>query len=32
LYFSHQLAVGDAYDLARVIRQALEKTNTWFSR
>jgi hypothetical protein len=32
LYFSHQLAVGDAYDLARVIRRALEKTNTRFSR
>jgi hypothetical protein len=31
LYFSHQLAVGDAYDLARVIRRALEKTNTKFS-
>jgi hypothetical protein len=31
LYFSHQLAVGDAYDLARVIRRALEKTNTRFS-
>jgi hypothetical protein len=28
LYFSHQLAVGDAYELARVIRRALEKTNT----
>lgn len=31
LYFSHQLAVGDAYELARVIRRALEKTNTKFS-
>jgi hypothetical protein len=31
LYFSHQLAVGDAYDLARAIRRALEKTNTKFS-
>jgi hypothetical protein len=31
LYFSHQLAVGDAYELARAIRQALEKTNTGFS-
>jgi hypothetical protein len=31
LFFSHQLAVGDAYYLARVIRQALEKTNTKFS-
>jgi hypothetical protein len=28
LYFSHQLAVGNAYELARVIRHALEKTNT----
>jgi hypothetical protein len=32
LYFSHQLAVGNAYELARVIRRALEKTNTMFSR
>jgi hypothetical protein len=31
LYFSHQLAVGDAYELARVIRRALEKTNAKFS-
>ena len=31
LYFSHQLAVGNAYELARVIRRALEKTNTMFS-
>lgn len=31
LYFSHQLAVGDAYELARVIRRALERTNTLFS-
>jgi hypothetical protein len=30
LYFSHQLAVGDAYDLARKIRKALERTNTRF--
>lgn len=30
LYFSHQLAVGDAYALARAIRMALEKTNTEF--
>jgi hypothetical protein len=30
LYFSHQLAVGDAYDLARKIRNALEHTNTKF--
>jgi hypothetical protein len=32
LYFSHQLAVGDACDLARVVRRALEKTNTRFAR
>ena len=31
LYFSHQLAVGDAYDLARKIRKALERTNSKFS-
>lgn len=30
LYFSHQLAVGDAYDLARKIRKGLERTNTKF--
>jgi hypothetical protein len=30
LYFSHQLAVGDAYELARAIRRSLEKTNTEF--
>ena len=30
LYFSHQLAVGDAYDLARKIRKGLELTNTKF--
>jgi len=30
LYFSHQLAVGDAYDLARKIRKGLEGTNTEF--
>lgn len=30
LYFSHQLAVGDAYDLARAVRKGLEKTNTDF--
>ena len=30
LYFSHQLAVGDAYDLARKIRKGLEGTNTRF--
>lgn len=30
LYFSHQLAVGDAYDLARKIRNGLERTNTKF--
>jgi len=30
LYFSHQLAVGDAYELARKIRKALERTNTKF--
>jgi hypothetical protein len=31
LYFSHQLAVGDAYALAQAIRQGLEKTNTNFT-
>ncbi|MGZ5787115.1 MAG: DUF1259 domain-containing protein [Ramlibacter sp.] len=30
LYFSHQLAVGDAYALARAIRHSLEHTNTAF--
>jgi hypothetical protein len=30
LYFSHQLAVGDAYQLARAIRRSLERTNTQF--
>jgi hypothetical protein len=30
LYFSHQLAVGDAYALAHAIRLALERTNTAF--
>lgn len=30
LYFSHQLAVGDAYDLARKIRRGLERTNSKF--
>jgi hypothetical protein len=30
LYFSHQLAVGDAYALAGAIRLALERTNTDF--
>jgi hypothetical protein len=32
LYFSHQLAVGDAYDLAGRIRQALDLTNTKFKK
>ncbi|MGZ5198455.1 MAG: DUF1259 domain-containing protein [Telluria sp.] len=31
LYFSHQLAVGDAYVLAQAIRRSLENTNTAFS-
>jgi hypothetical protein len=30
LYFSHQLAVGDAYALARAIRNGLERTNARF--
>jgi len=30
LYFSHQLAVGDAYDLAQKIRRGLERTNAKF--
>jgi hypothetical protein len=30
LYFSHQLAVGDPYQLARAIRRSLERTNTHF--
>jgi hypothetical protein len=30
LYFSHQLAVGDAYALARAVRRGLEKTNADF--
>lgn len=30
LYFSHQLAVGDAYELARAIRRGLDRTNTRF--
>lgn len=30
LYFSHQLAIGDAYELARKIRKGLERTNTKF--
>lgn len=30
LYFSHQLAVGDPYELARKIRRGLEQTNTAF--
>lgn len=30
LYFSHQLAIGDAYDLARKVRKGLEHTNTQF--
>jgi hypothetical protein len=30
LYYSHQLAVGDAYDLARKIRKGLDLTNTKF--
>lgn len=30
LYFSHQLAVGDAYELARAVRRGLNKTNTEF--
>ena len=29
-YFSHQLAVGDAYDSARKIRKGLERTNAKF--
>lgn len=32
LYFSHQLAVGDAYDLARKIRKGLDITNTKFKQ
>jgi len=31
LYFSHLLAVGNPYFLARVIRRALQQTNTRFS-
>lgn len=31
LYFSHQLATGDAYDLARKIRNGLEHTNAKFT-
>ncbi len=30
LYFSHQLAIGNAYDLARKVRKGLERTNTKF--
>ena len=30
LYYSHQLAVGDAYDLARKVRKGLERTNSKF--
>lgn len=30
LYFSHQLALGDAYDLARKVRKGLERTNAKF--
>jgi hypothetical protein len=30
LYFSHQLAVGDAYELARAVRLGLDRTNTAF--
>lgn len=30
LYFSHQLAVGDAYELARKMRKGLERLNTKF--
>ncbi|MFL6673409.1 MAG: DUF1259 domain-containing protein [Massilia sp.] len=30
LYFSHQLAVGDAYELARAVRRGLDRTNTRF--
>jgi hypothetical protein len=32
LYFSHQLAVGDAYQLARAIRQGLARTNADFKQ
>lgn len=28
LYFSHQLAVGDALDLARKVRRGLDRTNS----
>jgi hypothetical protein len=31
LYFSHQLAVGDAYELARAVRKGLELTNADFN-
>jgi hypothetical protein len=31
LYFSHQLAVGDAYVLAQAVRQGLELTNAQFA-
>ncbi|TFW31903.1 DUF1259 domain-containing protein [Massilia horti] len=31
LYFSHQLAVGDAYALARAVRNGLNKTNAKFT-
>ncbi len=30
LYFSHQLAVGDAYELAARVRKGLEKANKKF--
>jgi hypothetical protein len=30
LYFSHQLAVGDAYELARAVRKGLDRTNADF--
>jgi hypothetical protein len=30
LYFSHMLAVGDAYNLARAVREGLERTNANF--
>lgn len=30
LYFSHQLAIGNAYDLARKIRDGLNRTNSAF--
>jgi hypothetical protein len=31
LYFSHQLAIGDAYELARKVRNGLDRTNTKFN-